>query len=109
MCLHRLEDHAAHVSQGILPAPGVFVFEVGENARPVALYIVVHVRMTHVILTTRLQSVAVFVDPSPSCEESVESDGVTSDDFIDAKLTRAFGASILWSDGGGFDDQWEVG
>ena len=41
--------------------------------------------------------------------ESAESDDVASDEFIDAKLTRAFGASILWSDGGGFDDQWEVG
>ena len=52
------------------------------------------------------ESVAVLVDPSPTCEESAKLDGVTSDDFIDAKLTRAFGASILRSDGGGFNDQW---
>ena len=38
--------------------------------------------------------------------ESAESDDVASDEFIDAKLTRAFGSSILWSDGGGFNDQW---
>ena len=37
---------------------------------------------------------------------SVKSDGVASDDFMNAKLTQAFGASILQSDGGGFDDQW---
>ena len=41
MRLRRLEDRAAHVSRGILPAPGVFVFEVGENACPVALCLVV--------------------------------------------------------------------
>ena len=54
MHLHRLEDRAAHVSQGILPAPGVFVFEVGENARPVTICLVVHVRTTHMILTRLL-------------------------------------------------------
>jgi len=41
------------------------------------------------------ESVAVLVDPSPTCEESVESYVVTSNDSIDAKLTRAFGAFIL--------------
>ena len=56
MRLCRLEDRAAHVSHGILPAPGVFVFEVGENARPVLPCLVVHVRMAHVILMMRLQS-----------------------------------------------------
>ena len=49
-------------------------------------------------------SVADTMDPSPICGESVESNGVAFDDFIDAKLTQAFGASILWSDGGGFVD-----
>ena len=33
------------------------------------------------------ESVAVLVDPSSTREESAESDGVASDDFIDAKLT----------------------
>ena len=51
-------------------------------------------------------SVADTVDPSPICGESVESNSVAFDNFIDAKLTQAFGASILWSDGGGFDDPW---
>ena len=60
MRLRRLEDRAAHVSRGILPAPGVFVFEVGGNARPVALCLVVHVRTAHVILTTRLLSLLLF-------------------------------------------------
>ena len=43
-----------------------------------------------------VESVAVLVDPSPSCEESVESDSDASNGFIDEKLTQAFGASILW-------------
>ena len=51
-------------------------------------------------------SVADTVDPSPICGESVEYNSVTFDDFIDAKLTLAFGASILRYDGGGFDDPW---
>ena len=45
-------------------------------------------------------------DPSPTCVESAKSDSVTSNDFINAKLTQAFGASILWSDGGSLDDPW---
>ena len=47
-------------------------------------------------------SVADTVDPSPICGASVESNS----DFIDAKLTQAFGASILRSDGGSFVDPW---
>ena len=46
------------------------------------------------------------MDPSPICGESVESNSVAFDDFIDAKLTQAFGASILRSDGGSFVDPW---
>ena len=108
MRLRRLEDHAAHVSRGILPAPGVFVLEVGENARPVALCLVVRTCKNGSRDTDDeiAESVAVLVDPSPTCEESAKPDDVTSDEFIDAKLNRAFGASILQSDGGGFDDQW---
>ena len=49
-------------------------------------------------------SVADSVDPFPICGESAESNGVTFDDFIDAKLTQAIGASILLSDGGSFVD-----
>ena len=45
-------------------------------------------------------SVADTVDPSPICGESAESNSVTFDNFTDAKLTQAFGASILWSNGG---------
>ena len=51
-------------------------------------------------------SVAGTVDPFPICDESVESTSVAFGDFIDAKLTQAFGASILQSDGGSFDDLW---
>ena len=51
-------------------------------------------------------SVADTVDPSPICGESVESNSVAFDNFINAKLTQAFGSSILRSDGGGFDDPW---
>ena len=40
------------------------------------------------------------VDPSPICGESAESNSVAFDNFIDAKLTQVFGASILQSDGG---------
>ena len=46
------------------------------------------------------------MDPSPICGESVESNNVAFDNFINAKLTQAFGASILRSDGGRFDDPW---
>ena len=46
------------------------------------------------------------MDPSPICGESAESNSVAFDDFIDAKLTQAFGASILRSDGGSFADPW---
>ena len=45
-------------------------------------------------------SVADTVEPSPICGEIVESNSVTFDNFIDAKLTQAFGASILRSDSG---------
>ena len=51
-------------------------------------------------------SVTDTVDPSPICGESVESNSVAFDDFIDAKLTQAFDASILRSDGGSFVDPW---
>ena len=51
-------------------------------------------------------SVADTMDVSPTCGESVESNSVAFDDFISAKLTQAFGASILQSDGGSFDDPW---
>ena len=51
-------------------------------------------------------SVADTVDPSPICGESEESNSVAFDNFTDAKLTQAFGASILWSDGGSFVDPW---
>ena len=51
-------------------------------------------------------SVADSVDPSPICGESAESNSVAFDDFIDAKLTRDFDASILRSDGGSFVDPW---
>ena len=46
------------------------------------------------------------MDPSPICGESAESNSVAFDNFIDAKLTQAFGASILRSDGGSFADPW---
>ena len=46
------------------------------------------------------------VDPSPDFDESSVSDSITSDNFINSKLTQAFGASILRSDGGSFDDPW---
>ena len=46
------------------------------------------------------------MDPSPICGESVESNSVAFDDFIDAKLTQAFGASILWSGSDSFVDPW---
>ena len=49
-------------------------------------------------------SVAGTVNPSPICGESVESTSVAFDDFIDANLTQAFGASTFWSDDCGFDD-----
>ena len=46
------------------------------------------------------------MDPSPICGESAESNSVAFDDFIDAKLTQAFGASIHRSDDGSFIDPW---
>ena len=51
-------------------------------------------------------SVTAAVDPSPICGESVESNSVAFDNFIDAKLTQAFGASILRSDCDSFVDPW---
>ena len=51
-------------------------------------------------------SVTDTVDPSPICGESIESNSVTFDDFIDAKVTQAFGVAILRSDVGSFDDPW---
>ena len=106
MCLHRLEDHAAHVNQGILLAPGVFVFEVGENARPVVFCFVVRVRMAHIILLSRLLILMLTLRIPLLLVLKVLNLTVTSDDFIDAKLTQAFGASILRSDGGSFDNPW---
>ena len=53
-------------------------------------------------------SVADTVDPSPICGESVEYNRVAFYDFIDTKLTQAFVASILRSDGGGLDDPWGI-
>ena len=79
------------------------MLEVGESARLVTLYLVVRVRMVHVILLTRLLILSMrllTLDPSPICGESAESNSVAFDDFIDVKLTQAFGTSILWSDGG---------
>ena len=51
-------------------------------------------------------SVADTVDPSPICGKSVESNSITFDNFINAKLTQAFCAFILRSDGGSFDGSW---
>ena len=51
-------------------------------------------------------SVSDTMDPSLICSESVKSNSVTFDDFIDAKLTQAFGGCILWSDGDSLDDPW---
>ena len=51
-------------------------------------------------------SVADTMDPSPICGESDKSNSVAFDNFIDAKLTQAFSASVLRSDGGSFDDPW---
>ena len=49
-------------------------------------------------------SVADTIDPSPICCESVDYNSIAFDDFIDTKLTQAFVASIIRSDGGGLDD-----
>ena len=113
MRLHRLEDRAAHVSQGILPAPGVFVLEgrkctccralsrgMCKNGSCDTVAVIVYP------VNEIADSVADTVDPSSICGESVESNSVTFDNFTDAKLTQAFGASILWSDGGSFVDPW---
>ena len=102
MHLHGLEDHNAHVGQGILSAPGVFVLEVGENARPVVLCLMVHVRMVYMILLMRLlilsmRLLILLLTPWIPLLSVVK---------VVHLIILAFGASIFRSDGGNFVDPW---
>ena len=42
-----------------------------------------------------------FVYSPPSCDDTI-----VSKDFINSKLQLVFGATILWNDGGSFDEPW---
>ena len=102
MHLRGLEDHAAHVGQGILPAPGVFELEVGESARPVVLCLVVYVRMVYMILLMRLLILSMRLlillrTPWIPLLSVVK---------VSHLMILAFGASIFRSDGGSFVDPW---
>ena len=102
MCLRGLEDCAAHVGQGILPVPGVFVLEVGESAHPVAFCLVVCVRMVYMILLMRLlilsmRLLILVLTPWILLLSVVK---------VSHLMILAFGDSIFRSDGGSFVDPW---
>ena len=102
MHLRGLKGRAAHVSQGILPAPGVFVLEVEKSARLVVLCLVVSVRMVYMILLMRLlilsmRLLILLLTPWIPLLSVVK---------VSHLMILAFGASIFWSDGGNFVDPW---